>query len=538
MSFLDDMFTSNELAVEPGVVSFDRGIEAGFLYQVDSEAAVVLTLSPVAHVADLVSQRLAVKSLSGGGGITVVVPAGMQIEGAGGALSDSVDVEATPGNYREWVCNATGVWLLVAGAASSGGGGTGGDAEPNPHKWTHEAGGLDELDVTGLSGELADAQTPLAHAVTHQPGGADALVLPTQPHAATHAAGGADPIAAVPPLPHASTHAAGGSDPIVAASGPHAASHADGGSDELNVAGLAGLLAGAQRVEVARAGTLIATRKRINLIEGGGVSIVIADNDASDRVDVTIAADVSAVSEFWAAPAFAHAADVEGKTASLGPWQLVRQSDWTAITPAPEAVSGLSSPAANTVRRAYDTPPSWISLQPALGYKVALLQTFNALTRPSACQFSVRARLPVPQNGVASDTVIAFALANDLAGKPDPNNWTGFNVAMVGTNTTVVRSVQVAGGSLVGLLDSLNFDTSPMAEFEMIISCLDTTIRLFTRSGWLHYLNGAVIAGLAAAQKQHLYVSLSSANTASAPMPFAPVYQIDYLRQLDSADVF
>jgi hypothetical protein len=45
-----------------------------------------------------------------------------------------------------------------------------------------------------------------------------------------------------------------------------------------------------QKVEVAKAGTLTGTRKRLNLIEGSNVTITTADNSGSDRVDVTIAA--------------------------------------------------------------------------------------------------------------------------------------------------------------------------------------------------------------------------------------------------------
>lgn len=52
-------------------------------------------------------------------------------------------------------------------------GGAGGVA---PHGSTHEDGGTDEIDVTGLSGLLADGQTPLAHAASHNaPAGADQL---------------------------------------------------------------------------------------------------------------------------------------------------------------------------------------------------------------------------------------------------------------------------------------------------------------------------------------------------------------------------
>lgn len=45
------------------------------------------------------------------------------------------------------------------------------------HAATHQDGGPDEINVTGLSGLLADPQTPLAHAPSHKEGGADQLRL-------------------------------------------------------------------------------------------------------------------------------------------------------------------------------------------------------------------------------------------------------------------------------------------------------------------------------------------------------------------------
>jgi hypothetical protein len=45
------------------------------------------------------------------------------------------------------------------------------------HASTHEDGGADEISVTGLSGLLADGQTPLAHAASHASAGSDPLTL-------------------------------------------------------------------------------------------------------------------------------------------------------------------------------------------------------------------------------------------------------------------------------------------------------------------------------------------------------------------------
>lgn len=41
------------------------------------------------------------------------------------------------------------------------------------HGEQHENGGTDEISVSGLSGLLADGQTPLAHATSHSSGGSD-----------------------------------------------------------------------------------------------------------------------------------------------------------------------------------------------------------------------------------------------------------------------------------------------------------------------------------------------------------------------------
>jgi len=58
--------------------------------------------------------------------------------------------------------DVAGEWVLAALA-----GGT--------HAATHEAGGADEIDVTALSGVLADAQVPIGHHTLHEEGNADAL---------------------------------------------------------------------------------------------------------------------------------------------------------------------------------------------------------------------------------------------------------------------------------------------------------------------------------------------------------------------------
>lgn len=48
---------------------------------------------------------------------------------------------------------------------------------PAAHKASHENGGGDEISVAGLSGLLADGQTPLAHSTSHKHGGGDEVAV-------------------------------------------------------------------------------------------------------------------------------------------------------------------------------------------------------------------------------------------------------------------------------------------------------------------------------------------------------------------------
>lgn len=136
------------------------------------------------------------------------------------------------------------------------------------HADQHEDGGGDELDVDGLTGKLAEAQTPTDHANQHEVDGEDVidvagltgeLATPQTPktHAASHNIGGSDPVTLATPGPHAETHSPEGGDEIDVTGLPglladpqtavaHKATHQEGGDDQLSVQGLAGQLAEAQ----------------------------------------------------------------------------------------------------------------------------------------------------------------------------------------------------------------------------------------------------------------------------------------------------
>jgi len=141
---------------------------------------------------------------------------------------------------------------------------------PALHASTHEDGGLDEIDVTGLSGLLADAQTPITHASTHENGGADEINVaglsglladPQTPttHSGTHQHGGSDEIAIESAIPYGIPKATSsgvldiGWIPYIPLE-IHSSIHEDGGSGEINVTGLSGLLADPQ-VPTSHSGT-------------------------------------------------------------------------------------------------------------------------------------------------------------------------------------------------------------------------------------------------------------------------------------------
>lgn len=77
--------------------------------------------------------------------------------------------------------------------------------------------------------------------------------------------------------------------------GNHATNHEVGGGDEISVEGLSGTLADPQNVVVAYSGTPVGTRGNINFVPGANIGITVGDNTTGSRVDVTVAASVTAL---------------------------------------------------------------------------------------------------------------------------------------------------------------------------------------------------------------------------------------------------
>ena len=109
-----------------------------------------------------------------------------------------------PEDLAEYIKNLVSTveefYATLAGAINQISGGAVG-----PHKTTHEDGGVDEINVGSLSGELTDPQSPKTHKATHQDGGGDELSVaglngeltdpqPPKTHKVSHQNGGADEI--------------------------------------------------------------------------------------------------------------------------------------------------------------------------------------------------------------------------------------------------------------------------------------------------------------------------------------------------------
>jgi len=129
--------------------------------------------------------------------------------------------------------------------------------------------------VASTDPRLTDARTPTAHHTTHEPGGTDAMAV--------------DAAAATGSLRTIGTgalQAAAGNDSRLSnARTPtaHQSTHQSGNSDALT-----GNLDATARSNISKAGTLVGTRRGLNLIQGTNITLTMADNAGSERVDVTI----------------------------------------------------------------------------------------------------------------------------------------------------------------------------------------------------------------------------------------------------------
>jgi hypothetical protein len=243
------------------------------------------------------------------------------------------------------------------------------------------------------------------------------------------------------------------------------------------------------------------------------------------------------VSEFWYPPAVAHPNDVEGVTTSIGPFTWRRTSDWASITPVGVVPTSLSNPAASTFRVAFNSPRSWITVQPARGYSIALHESFAAGARPSSCMFKLRAHLPIVQAGNIGQTAIGWALAADLAGVPDALNLGQFTLTQVAATQTQIQTYFRNAGAFQQNAVSVVLQQTPF-DLEMILLVIGTQLTLLANcNGMIHRCGQLSLAGFGSAVKTHVYQTWNSIGDAASDMPGDPVFRFDYARQLDSGDI-
>jgi len=99
----------------------------------------------------------------------------LDVSGLSGVLADAqAPVDHALGGTFHTADTLANLNTLVSDATLDG---TTDPRDPTTHSLTHENGGTDEINVAGLSGDLADPQDPKAHASTHSDGGADEITV-------------------------------------------------------------------------------------------------------------------------------------------------------------------------------------------------------------------------------------------------------------------------------------------------------------------------------------------------------------------------
>jgi hypothetical protein len=137
--------------------------------------------------------------------------------------------------------------------------------------------------AAGNDARLSDTRTPSALSVVDASVSATAAIAESKLALATDAAAG---VGSRRTLGTGALQAAAGNDARLSdARTPtaHQASHQSGGSDAL-----AGNLDAVARANILKAGTLVGTRRGLNLIQGTNVTLTMTDDAPNERVNVTV----------------------------------------------------------------------------------------------------------------------------------------------------------------------------------------------------------------------------------------------------------
>jgi len=186
---------------------------------------------------------------------TVTTHASTHSDGASDAIShdDLAGLSATNhhDNVNDPTANQKAAMNGAASPSATNAFATMADVGGGAHAAEHQLGGSDVINVAGLSGVLADAQTPAAHAASHGAASTDPISHGNLAGigATDHHSNANDPTAnQKAAMNGAASPSATNAFATMAdvGGGAHAAEHQLGGSDVINVAGLSGVLADPQ----------------------------------------------------------------------------------------------------------------------------------------------------------------------------------------------------------------------------------------------------------------------------------------------------
>lgn len=250
------------------------------------------------------------------------------------------------------------------------------------------------------------------------------------------------------------------------------------------------------------------------------------------------------LSEFWAPPAVAHADSDEFLGNALsGSWTLSQWDStgaggvWTTFASA-GAVDSTSSPAASTCRLTIAN--SRLAFQPALNFPACIRKQISV---GNDYRVSVRMRSPIPFAGVnpgSPDVFCAFSICSDEGGIPDLQtnaNYVQVAGLMSTTNSFVWRVHSRQAGGINDpsgpntLFDTANLDTTPSdCEFVFIHRRATDEALVYMVCGSTRHLIMRRTSGFDLGTNPWLVFHVATANTATAVMPFAPIYEVDYIR--------
>lgn len=198
-----------------------------------------------------------------------------------------------------------------------------------------------------------------------------------------------------------------------------------------------------QRVIVSKAGVIVGTREQINLIEGSNISLIVADNPGSNRVDITVANSGGGTGDV-VGPASATdnaIARFDSTTGKLIQNSAVTIADTTGVIAGTQGVT-LSGSSSGT-----------------LAVKSAAVSGSNTLTLPAGTtDFSATggASQVVKQTSAGGAFTVAQLAASDLS-----NGTTGSNAVVLATSPTFTTPAAFTTGGTITLAENTSIALDP-----------------------------------------------------------------------------